>query len=115
MPAIHFVAVIATGKTVSISLAFIANKNEQSYYQAVSTFRELVLGNAHIKVFLTDNEDALRSALSNIYPDVPQLLCLWHVNKNVLINVQKTWHIHPEFDANTNISRKAKREEFMKD
>ena len=70
MPAIHFVAVIATGKTVSISLAFIANKNEQSYYQAVSTFRELVLGNAHIKVFLTDNEDALRSALSNIYPDI---------------------------------------------
>ena len=71
MPAVHFVAVTATGKTASIGLAFIANENEQSYYQAVSTFRELVLGNTHIKVFLTDDEDALRSALSNVYPDVP--------------------------------------------
>ena len=41
------------------------------------------MGDSRIEVILTDDEDALKRALSTIYPDVPQLLCLWHVNKNV--------------------------------
>ena len=85
MPAIYFQAITLIGKTASIALAFIINEEEPSYLLACRAFRELIMGDARIEVFLTDDETALKNALKAIYPTIPQLLCLWHINKNVLI------------------------------
>jgi len=85
MPAIYFQAITLIGKTASIALAFIINEEEPLYLLACRAFRELIMGDARIKVFLTDDETALKNALKAIYPTIPQLLCLWHINKNVLI------------------------------
>ncbi len=63
-------AVTAVGMIVSIGLALITNEKESLYNLAVSTFRELVIGNAYIKVFLTDDEDALYNIISKVYPGV---------------------------------------------
>src|SRR5436190_7311839 len=73
------------------------------------------MGNSPIEVLLTDDEDALKNALTAIFPTVPQLLCLWHVNKNVLTKVQRAWVTNPAFSDETNKHRKQKREEFMAD
>ena len=70
LPGIHFMAITAIGITVSISLALVTNKKEPFYNLAISTLRELVMGDAHIKVFLTDDEDALHNVISDIYPSV---------------------------------------------
>jgi hypothetical protein len=115
LPGIHFMAVTAVGMTASIGLALVANEKEPLYTLAVSTFRELVMGDAHIEVFLTDDEDALRNAISEVYPGITQLLCLWHINKNILMKVHQTWIVHPEFSDETNTRRKAQRDEFMAD
>ncbi len=115
LPGIHFIAITAVGMTASIGLALVTNEKEPFYNLAVSTLRELVMGDTHIKVFLTDDEDALHNIISEVYPGVPQLLCLWHVNKNVLAKVHQTWMVHPEFGDKTNTRRKAKRDEFMAD
>lgn len=115
LPAIHFQAVTPIGKTASISLAFVTNEEEASYQLAVSTFRELVIGDSPIEVLLTDDEDALKNALTAVFPAIPQLLCLWHVNKNVLTKVQRVWVINPAFGDETNNRRKQEREEFMAD
>ena len=115
LPGVHFMAVTAVGITASISLALVANEKEPFYNLTISTLRELVMGDTHIKVFLTDDEDALHNAISEVYPGVPQLLYLWHINKNVLTKVHQTWIIHPEFSDETNTKRKVKRDEFMAD
>ncbi len=115
LPGIHFMAVISVGLTASIGLAFVANETQLMYHLAVSTFRELVIGDTHVEVFLTDDEDTLRNALSEVYPGVPQLLCLWHINKNILTKVHQEWIVHPEYDADQNQRRQDKREEFMAD
>ena len=73
------------------------------------------MGDARIKVLLTDDKTALKNALTAIYPTVPQLLCLWHINKNVLTRAQKAFATHPEFSAETNKRNKKYREEFMGD
>lgn len=73
--------------TVSIGLAFIASETKALYYLIVTTFRELVIGDARVEVLLTDDKDALKNTLSLIYLDTPQLLYLWHVNKNILTKV----------------------------
>ena len=53
--------------TASISLAFLPSKSEAIYRLAISTFRELIIGNTRIKVILIDDEDALKNALSSVY------------------------------------------------
>src|SRR6266480_2094658 len=76
LPAVSFQAVTSIRKTVSIALAFIINEEEPSYLITCRAFRELVMGDARIKVLLTDDETALKNALIAIYPTVPQLLYL---------------------------------------
>ena len=115
MPCIHFMTVTSIGRTASIALAFVAGETSIIYQLAVSTFRKLVMGNSRIKVILIDDEDALKQALSSIYPDVPQLLCLWHVNKNVQTYVNKQWITHVDFAAVTNATYRSKRDNFMAD
>ena len=73
---IHFMAVTAVDMTASIGLALVANEKELFYNLAVSTLRELVMKNVHIEIFLTDDEDTLHNAISEIYSDILQLLCL---------------------------------------
>ena len=76
LPAVYFQAVTLIRKTASITLTFIMNKEEPSYLITYRAFRELVMGDARIKVLLTDDETALKNALTAVYPTVPQLLCL---------------------------------------
>ena len=35
-------------------------------------------------VFVTDCELALMSAIASIFPNAANLLCIWHINKNIL-------------------------------
>jgi MULE transposase domain len=107
MPCIHFMTTTSIGRTASVALAFVASEEEAYYNLAVSTFRELVMGDARVEVILTDDEDALRNALDVVYPDVPQLLCLWHVNKNVQTYVNTLWY--------TNVGLLTAGKEFMAD
>jgi len=83
MPLIHFMAVTGIGKTVSIAMCFVASESEPMYRRAVSMFRQLIIGSVKIEVFLTDDDTSLKNALSAFYPSTPQLLCIWHINKNV--------------------------------
>ena len=73
------------------------------YSRAVKAFKTLVMGDAKIEVFLTDDDSSLKAALSLYYPDTAQLLCLWHVNK--------TWRINTSNEDNE--ENKEKRKAFM--
>jgi transposase-like protein len=48
------------------------------------------------KFFVTDREVALTKALTTVFHSAHNLLCVWHVNTNVLANCKKS-----EWDANT--------------
>ena len=72
-------------------MCFVASESETMYRIAVSQFKDLVMGDARVEVFLTDDDTSLRNALAVFYPNTPQLLCIWHVNKNVETKVNTTW------------------------
>ena len=112
MPLIHFLAVTPIGRTASIAMCFIASESETMYRIAVSQFKDLVMGDARVEVFLTDDDTSLRNALAVFYPHTPQLLCIWHVNKNVETKVNTTWKISTTSD-DANKANKELRREFM--
>jgi hypothetical protein len=111
MPLIHFMVVTSYRKTVSVAMCFVASEEEAMYSRAVKAFKTLVMGDAKIEVFLTDDDSSLKAALSLYYPDTAQLLCLWHVNKNVEEKVNKTWRINTSNEDNE--ENKEKRKAFM--
>ena len=46
-------------------------KTTLQYCAAVAAFKELVLGDAKVEVFLTDDDTSLKTALSQHFPEVP--------------------------------------------
>jgi phosphomannomutase len=86
MPLLHFMGVTPLGTSFSIAFCAMAAENEIQYSKAIASFIRSIHGSsneAKIKVILTDNESQLKKALSRQLPEIPQLLCVWHVNKNV--------------------------------
>jgi MULE transposase domain len=65
------------------------------------------------RVFISDQENALRSAVDALLPDIPQLLCVWHIEKNVLVKAKLAWR---DADGKTPQEKEIiaqKRQEFM--
>ena len=50
------------------------------------------------KVFLTYKEDALRNAISVVFPEATNLLCIWHINKNIWKNCLDRFDKREQFD-----------------
>ena len=91
---IHFMAVTVIGRTASIGMCFVKSEVEPVYRQVVRTFKQLVMGNTKVEVFLIDDEISLKNALYTFYPGIPQLICIWYINKNVEKEVNKAWKVN---------------------
>ena len=53
-----------------------------------------MLGDVKVEIFLTNDETSLKTAFSQQFPEVPQLLCVWHVDKNVQTEASKLWKVN---------------------
>ena len=89
-----------------------AAENEMIYRYTITNYKQLVVGSAKVEAILTDDEDALKSALLFVFPIVPQLLCFWHVEKRVLTKAKSLWRVN-NVDEEINKANTAKKEEFM--
>lgn len=89
---LHFLGITANNKVFSIGCCFIPQEKEPDYTFAMEAFKELVMVDlADLVVALTDDEVVFKNAIEAVLPNTKQLLCVWHVNKNVLGKVQKIW------------------------
>ena len=91
MPLLHFIGLTSIGTHFTAAFCFMPSESQEDYAWAIRQFVEVVQGNTQIHVFLSDNESALKNASTVILPNVTQLLCVWHVSKNVLAKAQETW------------------------
>ena len=113
LPLLHIIGCTNLQTFFSAGFCFLRNETEQDYRWAVSAFLENT-GVPPPRVFISDQEAGLKSAASSLLPTVPQLLCVWHINKNVQTKVQRTWR---DADARTKEQKEEmskKRDDFMK-
>jgi hypothetical protein len=67
------------------------------------------------RVFISDQEEALKSATRRLLPSVPQPLCLWHINNNVRL-LTRAEHVWRDANGKTPEEKediKQKRTKFM--
>lgn len=87
MPLLHGVGVTATNETFTLFYCFLRFENEEFYIWAMNELRKYFVTygiNCDSSVFVTDRELALMNALSTVFPRSTPLLCIWHINKNIL-------------------------------
>ncbi len=86
-----FIGCNSIGGHITAAFCFLSAETEPDYYRALYCVQRLLYNpiESKTKGFLSDNEQALRSASGSIWLDLPKLLCLWHINKNVQYHFQK--------------------------
>ncbi|HEY9302523.1 MAG TPA: transposase, partial [Phormidium sp.] len=63
-------------------LFFLTEETFPNYSWALNKFKSCVV--ALPQVLVTDRELALMNAIDNVFPESIHLLCIWHINKNIL-------------------------------
>ena len=112
LPLLHILGCTNLGTFFSAGFCFLRNETQLDYHWAVSTFLAKI-GALRPHVFISDQEDALKSAVRELLPTVPQLLCIWHINKNVQTKAQQIWRDADGVTREEKQEIKEKRSQFM--
>jgi hypothetical protein len=75
------------------------NEQEESYKWTLQTFFLWLNPLPFPPVLCTDRDLALLGAIKSICPGSPHLLCIWHINKNVLAKTKQYFSSNEEFEA----------------
>lgn len=87
-----FNGITACNKSFYIGFAFLRYEDNDSYHWMLSRIHELYthIGQEEgLQVILTDNEDALIASLKEVVPSSHHMLCIWHINKNIMARAIK--------------------------
>ena len=81
----HFVHVTSSNIFFSARFCFMSGEAQRDYIFAVNAYKNLIRGDnlKNLIVILTDNCSALKYALYTVFPDVSQILCMFHLNAAV--------------------------------
>ena len=98
-----------------IIFAFQVKEMKENYTFTMDHLKALLISldlfNSH--VILTDCEKVLMNSLSAVYSHTNNLICLWHVNKNVLIYIKKDTTLSAQKYENAHGKRTSKVKEAL--
>lgn len=91
MPMLDVVGITATLQTFPIAIGFLDKETETDYRWMLETLRRIMSDfNVELpSVLITDRELALTKACKDIFAHSCQIICEWHVRKNVTDNISK--------------------------
>jgi hypothetical protein len=99
MPLLHIIGLSPSNSSFSIAFCFMQNEQEESYKWTLQTFFSWLDPLPFSPVLCTDRDLALVGAIKSICPRSPHLLCIWHINKNVLAKSKQYFSSNEEFEA----------------
>ncbi|XP_040863168.1 uncharacterized protein [Glycine max] len=84
LPLLDIVGVTPTGMTFSAGFAYLKGERVNNLVWALERFRGLFLRNDRLPfVIVTDRDLALMNAMKVVFPECKNLLCMFHIDKNV--------------------------------
>ena len=80
-----------------------AAETEDDYLWEITQLRDLVqtLNRSNAMVFVMGRKIALMNAIKRVFPAAYNLLCIWHINKNVLVNLRKQFATSEGWETGT--------------
>jgi MULE transposase domain len=89
MPLLNIVGTSCLGKSFYVAFVFLAKEEEEDYLWALEQLRDIFEKPDQLKVTVTDCERALLNSLRTVFPVSARLLCIWHIEKNILVQATK--------------------------
>jgi hypothetical protein len=88
LPLLDIVGFTATGASVYLGFAFIANERQPTY-ETVLEFLAEVYEESKVDIdspstILTDKEPSLINAINAVFPETNTIICIWHINMNLM-------------------------------
>jgi len=97
MPLLNIVGVTSTYHSFNAGFVFMSEEVEENYTWAFEKFRQCLVSNP--KVISTDRELALMNAIASVFPSTKNILCVWHVEKNILANCRKYFRADEDWNS----------------
>ena len=91
MPLIIISGVTPLNTSYYVAFAFVSKETFEVYKWLLECVKDLYeyLDIPDPDVILTDAQNSLIQAITIVYPLASHLLCLWHINKNVVVHCKK--------------------------
>ena len=86
MPLLNIVGISSIYTTFNAAFAFLSSEEEPNYTWVLRLFAQVV---PLPVVIATDRELALMNSIRTVFPSAKNILCIWHINKNILSNCKK--------------------------
>ncbi|CAG8696391.1 10298_t:CDS:2 [Cetraspora pellucida] len=117
MPLLDVIGVTSFNTTFFICFVFLKDEREEDYKWALSRVSHLFDGIKKPKVIITDRELALMNGIRQIFSDSKNILCIWHVEKNILAKCKTHFHSGEEWEEFlrcwTGITKSKTEEDFI--
>ena len=91
MPLLHIAGVTGANKSFSLAFCFLREETQNYYEWALRNLLNIFTSNdiPLPEVVIMDREQALINSLSRIFPNAYHMLCIWHIEKNLVTNGAK--------------------------
>ncbi|XP_068339031.1 protein FAR1-RELATED SEQUENCE 2-like [Pyrus communis] len=86
MPLLDIIGVSSFNTSFYSCFAFMQKEEEEDYVWALSMFSKLLGIDNHPVAIISDRELALMKAIESVFPRTTNILCVWHIEKNILTN-----------------------------
>ncbi|XP_028113459.1 PKS-NRPS hybrid synthetase CHGG_01239-like [Camellia sinensis] len=98
LPLLEIIGVTSTDLTFSVAFAYLGHEREDNYTWALDVLRTVMKNTAFPKVIITDRELALMTGIAKVLPMATNILCRWHISKNVLMKCKKVFETKDKWD-----------------
>ena len=89
LPLLEIVGVTSTNLTFSVAFVYLEAEHVDNYTWAMEKLQSLMFADRLPNVIVTDRELALINVVRLVFPITTNLLCRWHISKNVLAICKK--------------------------
>lgn len=97
-PLLDIIGVSCFNTSFYSGFAFLEKEDTEGYIWALSAFQKIFEQMNQTFVIMSDRELALMNAIKTVFPSAINLLCVWHIEKNILANCKKYFRSTEEFD-----------------
>jgi MULE transposase domain len=98
MPLLNVVGISSTNKSFFSCFAFLKSETMNDYSWALDEIKKIFNDSDMPHVIVTDRELALMNSIKLVFPSTKNLICLWHVNKNITANCKKLFNTEQEWE-----------------
>ena len=99
MPLFEVIGTTPCKTVFPIAFGLASSESQEAFTWLARQLRDLfkeiglqLTGDARqIHVIITDDDRGMKAALSEVFPDIQQQLCRWHIQKNALKNLAEKW------------------------